>query len=265
MSDLETRRSQILLGMAQLGDFRRGSVHVSFRLCGQPNCAGAGDDHSGHGPQVRLSYKRRGNTVSDPAQIHKAEREVAACCSSVPNSSRSMSASDSCARPRRRIGSNRPTCRKNATRDSGLRPGRGREPAASDRQRSARSTSKLRNRQLARPRTGPRRGCWKSCWKTPRTKTSRRCAPAAAPCGARGHPHIVGIDGTKQRFRACGKAYSSGFLLLRLRRVLTASAATYQAVDASRETQAAVPTVATVETGTTHTQANSGRPNSQCP
>ncbi len=82
LPDLETRRSQILLEIAQLGDFRRGSVHASFRRCGKPNCACARADHPGHGPQVRLSYKRRGKTVqktlSDPAQIHKAEREVAA-------------------------------------------------------------------------------------------------------------------------------------------------------------------------------------------
>ena len=82
LSDLETRRSQILLEIAKLGDFRRGSVHASFRRCGKPNCACASDDHPGHGPQVRLSYKRRGKTVqqtlADPAQVHKAEREVAA-------------------------------------------------------------------------------------------------------------------------------------------------------------------------------------------
>ena len=82
LPDLEARRSQILLEVAQLGDFRRGSVHASFRRCGKPNCACASDDHPGHGPQVRLSYKHRGKTVqqtlSDPAQIHTAEREVAA-------------------------------------------------------------------------------------------------------------------------------------------------------------------------------------------
>ena len=82
LPDLESRRSRILLEIAQLGDFRRGSVHAAFRRCGKPNCACARDDHPGHGPQVRLSYKLRGKTVqktlSDPAQVHKAEREVAA-------------------------------------------------------------------------------------------------------------------------------------------------------------------------------------------
>ena len=80
LPDLETRRCQVLLEIAQLGDFRRGSVHTSFRRCGKPSCACASDDHPGHGPQVRLSFKRQGKTVqqtlSDPAQICKAEREV---------------------------------------------------------------------------------------------------------------------------------------------------------------------------------------------
>ncbi len=60
LPDVEARRSQLLLEIAQLGDFRRGSVHASFRRCGKPNCACASDDHPGHGPQVRLSYKLRG-------------------------------------------------------------------------------------------------------------------------------------------------------------------------------------------------------------
>ena len=79
---LEARRSRILLEIARLGDFRRGSIYCSYRRCGKPNCACAQDDHPGHGPQLRLSYKRRGKTVqrtlSDPAQRDKAEREVAA-------------------------------------------------------------------------------------------------------------------------------------------------------------------------------------------
>ncbi len=82
LPDLEARRSQILLEITQLGDFRPGSVHATFRRCGKPNCVCAQDDHPGHGPQLRLSFKRAGKTVqqtlSDPAQIHKAEREVAA-------------------------------------------------------------------------------------------------------------------------------------------------------------------------------------------
>ena len=82
LPDLEARRSRILLEIAQLGDFRPGSVQAYFRRCGKPNCACANKDHPGHGPQVRLSCRRDGKTVqetlSDPGRIRKAEREVAA-------------------------------------------------------------------------------------------------------------------------------------------------------------------------------------------
>ena len=34
---LEQRRSQLLLAIAQLGDFRPGSIHAAFRRCGKSN------------------------------------------------------------------------------------------------------------------------------------------------------------------------------------------------------------------------------------
>ena len=82
LSALEERRSQSVLAIAQLGDFRRGSIDAFFRRCGKPNCACAREDRPGDGPQLRLSYKLRGKTVqqtlSHPAQLRKAEREVTA-------------------------------------------------------------------------------------------------------------------------------------------------------------------------------------------
>ncbi len=39
LSDLEGGRSQILVGIARLGDFRRGSVRASFCRCGKLSCA----------------------------------------------------------------------------------------------------------------------------------------------------------------------------------------------------------------------------------
>ena len=80
LSTLEQRRSQIIFEIAQLGDFRPGSVHVQFRRCGKPNCACARDLNARHGPLMRLSRKIDGTTVqdtlSDPAQVRKAQREV---------------------------------------------------------------------------------------------------------------------------------------------------------------------------------------------
>ena len=77
---LEERRSQIILEIAQLGHFRPGSIHAQFRCCGKPNCACARDENARHGPLMRLSRKIDGKTVqdtlSDPAQLRKAQREV---------------------------------------------------------------------------------------------------------------------------------------------------------------------------------------------
>ncbi len=141
LPDLEARRSQILLEIAQLGDFRRGSVHASFRRCGKPNCACARDDHPGHGPQVRLSYKQAGKTVqqtlSEPAQIHKAEREVATF-------RRFQQLSSELVQINERICQLRPpqsqdldpspyVPKKNAARHPRRRSGRGRQSTASDR------------------------------------------------------------------------------------------------------------------------------------
>ena len=71
LPNLESRRSRILLAIAHLGDFRRGSVHIAFRRCGKPTNACTGDDHRGHSAQVRLSFKSQGRkvqqTLSDPA------------------------------------------------------------------------------------------------------------------------------------------------------------------------------------------------------
>ncbi len=77
---LEERRSQIIFEIAQLGDFRPGSIHAQFRRCGKPNCACAHDQNARHGPLMRLSRKIDGKTVqdtlADPAQLRKAQREV---------------------------------------------------------------------------------------------------------------------------------------------------------------------------------------------
>ena len=65
---LEARRSRILLEIARLGDFRRGfHLLLPTAAAASTNCACAQDDHPGHGPQLRLSYKRRGkDRPADP-------------------------------------------------------------------------------------------------------------------------------------------------------------------------------------------------------
>jgi hypothetical protein len=51
LSELEARRRELYERLAQVGDFRRGSVSENYRRCGKPNCACAGPDHPGHGPR----------------------------------------------------------------------------------------------------------------------------------------------------------------------------------------------------------------------
>ena len=79
--DLEKRRSEVLAEISALGDFRRGSISPTGGRCGTPSCHCHEPDDPGHGPNLRLTYKVEGKTVTEsfpnPAAQRKAEREVA--------------------------------------------------------------------------------------------------------------------------------------------------------------------------------------------
>lgn len=81
LDDFEQRRREIAQQIAQLGDLRAGSVTSTSGRCGKPSCRCHQPGQSGHGPNLRLTYKVAGKSVSEslptPAAIHKAEREVA--------------------------------------------------------------------------------------------------------------------------------------------------------------------------------------------
>jgi len=51
LAELEERRARLFEQLAQVGDFRRGSISENYRRCGKPNCACARPDHPGHGPR----------------------------------------------------------------------------------------------------------------------------------------------------------------------------------------------------------------------
>lgn len=51
LPELEARREELYARLAQVGDFRRGSVSVNYRRCRKANCVCAGPDHPGHGPR----------------------------------------------------------------------------------------------------------------------------------------------------------------------------------------------------------------------
>lgn len=81
LPDLESRRQTIAQQIAQLGDLRAGSITSTSGRCGKPGCRCHRPGQPGHGPNLRLTYKRNAKTISEslptPAAIHKAEREVA--------------------------------------------------------------------------------------------------------------------------------------------------------------------------------------------
>ena len=81
LADLENRRANVQVQIAQLGDMRSGSITGTGGRCGYSNCHCHGVGDSGHGPYYRLTRKVDGKTVtetfSSPASLAKAQREVA--------------------------------------------------------------------------------------------------------------------------------------------------------------------------------------------
>jgi Family of unknown function (DUF6788) len=78
---LEKDRSEVVHQIAQLGDFRPGSILGVMGRCSKPNCHCARPGDPGHGPNFRLTAKVEGKTVaetlSSPAALRKAQQEVA--------------------------------------------------------------------------------------------------------------------------------------------------------------------------------------------
>jgi hypothetical protein len=78
--DLEKRRSEVLAEISALGDFRPGSISATGGRCGTPACHCHKPGDTGHGPNVRLTYKAGGKTVTESfsslAAQRKAEREL---------------------------------------------------------------------------------------------------------------------------------------------------------------------------------------------
>lgn len=82
LTNLEQRRSAILTQMLALGDFRSGSITAISGRCGKPGCRCHQANQPAHGPNVRLTRKVEGKTVSETfgsaAELRKAQREVEA-------------------------------------------------------------------------------------------------------------------------------------------------------------------------------------------
>jgi len=78
---LEKDRSEVLRQISHLGDMRPGSILGVMGRCSKPRCHCAQPGDPGHGPNFRLTRKLKGKTVaetlSSPAALQKAQREVA--------------------------------------------------------------------------------------------------------------------------------------------------------------------------------------------
>ena len=79
--ELEKHRADLLAQISQVGDFRPGSITTTQGRCGNPSCHCHQPGERGHGPNLRLTYKVEGKTVTEsfasPASQRKARREVA--------------------------------------------------------------------------------------------------------------------------------------------------------------------------------------------
>ena len=78
---LAQQRATLANQISALGDLRCGSITSTSGRCGKPNCHCHQPKDSGHGPNLRLTYKVDGKTVTEslpnPAAVRKAEREIA--------------------------------------------------------------------------------------------------------------------------------------------------------------------------------------------
>ena len=80
LEELEAQRRELIEKLAEVGDFRRGSVGYSYRRCGKANCACARTlGHPGHG---RLMWTRTGpdgktrGRLIKPAEEQKVRAEL---------------------------------------------------------------------------------------------------------------------------------------------------------------------------------------------
>ena len=61
---LESKRLNLYHELAELGDFRPGTISVNYRKCGKKNCVCAQASHRGHGPQYLWNTTVKGKSVA---------------------------------------------------------------------------------------------------------------------------------------------------------------------------------------------------------
>ena len=80
LAKLESDRSKLLDEFLRLGDLRPGSITAVIRRCGKPTCHCAKPNDPGHDPQMRLTRRVAGKTITEtfpnPDALRKAQQEV---------------------------------------------------------------------------------------------------------------------------------------------------------------------------------------------
>lgn len=64
LETLEARRLDLYRQLAELGDFRPGTISVNYRKCGKKNCVCARPSHQGHGPQYLWNTTVKGKSLA---------------------------------------------------------------------------------------------------------------------------------------------------------------------------------------------------------
>jgi hypothetical protein len=64
LASLESKRDQLYRQLMETGDFRRGTISVTYRKCGKKNCACAKEGHPGHGPLYLWNATIGGKSVA---------------------------------------------------------------------------------------------------------------------------------------------------------------------------------------------------------
>jgi len=78
---LEAERRRLYGELAEVGDFRRGSIAETYRRCGKSNCVCDEADHPGHGPRhllmTKVDGRSRAQDVPAGPELAKVRRELA--------------------------------------------------------------------------------------------------------------------------------------------------------------------------------------------
>lgn len=66
---LEDERKMLYQELRSFGDFRPGTISVTYGKCGKKNCACAKKGHPGHGPRYLWSTTRKGKSIAEHLRL----------------------------------------------------------------------------------------------------------------------------------------------------------------------------------------------------